>query len=58
MSSSNRKIVGLIPGSSSPHVEVSLGKILNPKFLPKAVPSVCVCVNECMNVCVNGVNGM
>ncbi len=36
--STNQKIGGLIPGSSSPHVEVALGKLLNPKLLPKAVP--------------------
>ncbi len=32
-----QKIGGSIPGSSSPHVEVALGKLLNPKLLPKAV---------------------
>lgn len=31
-------------GSSSRHVEVSLGKVLNPKLLLNSVPSVCVCV--------------
>ena len=40
-SSTNRKIGGSIPGSSSPHVDVSLGKTLNPELLLMAEPSVC-----------------
>ena len=43
-SSTNRKIGGSIPGSSNPHVDVSLGKTLNPKLLPMAAPSVYECV--------------
>lgn len=39
-SSTNWKVGGSIPGSYSLHVEVSSGKILNPKLLPKAVPLV------------------
>ncbi len=38
---------GSIPGSSDQHVEVSLGKILNPKLLPMAVPLMCECA--CMS---------
>ncbi len=54
----------------SPCVEVSLGKILNPRLLPMVVPLVCVCVFEflmsrlalcreatypqCVSVCVKG----
>ena len=33
-SSTKWKIGGLIPGSSSPYIDVSLGNILNPKVLP------------------------
>ncbi len=32
------------PGSSGLHVEVSLGKVLNPKLLSMAAPLVCECV--------------
>ncbi len=42
--STNQKVGGSIPSSSSPHVKVSLGKILNSKLLPVAVPAVCECV--------------
>ena len=42
--STNRKIVALIPGSSSPHVHVSLGKILNLSLLLMAEPTVYECV--------------
>lgn len=61
---------GLIPNTSSLHVKVSLGKILNPKLLLTAVLSVCQCVYKflmnrlapcreatchyCINVCLNG----
>ena len=41
--SSNWKIGGSIPGSSGPHVNVSLGKTLNPKLLP-------LLCQRCMNV--------
>ena len=47
--SSNWKIGGLIPGSSSRHVNVSLGKTLA-KLLPMIVPTVHECVNEWVNV--------
>lgn len=42
----------LIGKSVVRHIEVSFGKILNPKLLPMAVPSVCDCVftAECGNI--------
>lgn len=63
--STNQKIIGLIPSSSSPHVNVSLGTTLNPEFLLMAVPLVCEWLapsdgqvgTPCGNhQCVNGVN--
>lgn len=33
LSSTNQKISGSIPGSSSPYIDVSIGKILNPKLV-------------------------
>lgn len=39
-----------IPGSSSLHIEVSLGKTLNPKLLSKAAPSVCEWVKELCSI--------
>ena len=42
-SSTNQKISGLIPTSSSPHVDVFLGKILCPKLLLMAALTVCEC---------------
>ena len=47
-SSSNWKIGGSTPGSSSPHVDVSLGKTLNPKLLPLLCQQ-CMNVNEWLN---------
>ena len=65
-SSSNWKIGGSIPGSSSPHVDVSLGKTLNLPWLCQRCVNVnewldppdeqvgalrgCPC-HQCMNVC-------
>ncbi len=43
-SSTNQRVGGLIPGSSSPHINVSSGKILNPTLLLMAVPLVGECV--------------
>ena len=43
-SSTNQRVGGLIPSSSSPHVKVSLGKILNPK-MPSV--NVFVCRKKC-----------
>ena len=39
--STNQKVGGWIPGSSSLHVQVCLDKILNLKVFLKVVPSVC-----------------
>ncbi len=39
--STNQRVGGLIPGSSSVRVAVSWSKILNPKSLPMAVSCVC-----------------
>ena len=47
-SSTNWKIGGLIPGSSSPRVDVSLGKTLNPKLLP-LLRQQCMNENEWLN---------
>lgn len=33
-SAANWKVGGLMPSSSSPHVEVSVGKVLKPEFCP------------------------
>ena len=44
------EIGGSNPGSSSSHLEVTLGKTLNPKVLQKAVASVCECVCEWVTV--------
>ena len=43
----NLKFGGLMSDFFSPHVDVSLGKILNPELLPMVVPTVYECVNEC-----------
>ena len=55
--STNWKVGGSIPDFSSPHIEVSLGRILNPK-LPLCIIGVCVCDSAvciekrcCTNVC-------
>lgn len=40
-----------VPCSSCPHVKVSLGKKLNPKWLPTVMP---VLIAICVSVCVNG----
>lgn len=40
----NRKVIGLILGSSRLQVEVSLSKLLNSQLLLVAVPVVCECV--------------
>ncbi len=41
--STHRKISGSIPDSSSLHVKVPLGKILNPRLLLMTFPLVCEC---------------
>ena len=42
------QLKGSIPGSSSPHVDVSLGKTLNPKLL-QLLRQQCINVNEWLN---------
>ena len=39
---------GSIPGSSSPHVDVSLVQILSSRLLPMAVPTVYECESDCL----------
>lgn len=51
-SSTNQKISGLIRSSSSPHVDVSLGKILNPEV--PLMGGLLPCKPQCMDVRVNG----
>ena len=43
-----------IPGSSDPHVEVSLGRILNPKLLPMCHQRVSRKLKCVEKHCVNG----
>ena len=47
----SRPLIGIsvvkIPGSSSPHVDLTSGKILNPKLPPMAAPTVYEYVGEC-----------
>lgn len=45
-----QKIGGSIPSFSSPHVDVCLGKILNPKLFPMVAPKMHECVSEWVNV--------
>lgn len=47
-SSTNQKVIGLIPSSSHLHVKVSLGKVLNPESPPvHPLESECVVGKNC-----------
>lgn len=43
----DQKVNGSIPGTYSPHAQVSLGNTLNPKLPLKAVPAAMICDRIC-----------